>query len=122
MTRTRSLICTAYTVLFLALCAVALRDKACWFALPVLAVQVLVYALMPSRTMLSFSASHLPALSMLLLLKTGNPVWLWVLLALSAVLVGLRLLTRLPQPRSTTDLWVGSLLLAEVLAVVVTIL
>lgn len=112
----------AYSLVFLALCAFSLRGKGFALAFAVIGVQALVFAIMPSRSIISYSFSHLPALSMLLLLSTGNQLWLWLVIALSASLASMRLLRRLPQPRPTTDAWVGSLLLAEVLAVTVSIL
>ena len=122
MTRTRSVLTIAYSAVFLALCAFALREKDFYLAFAVLGVQAMVFALMPRRSLIAYAASHLPAVAMLLLLCTGRVCWLWVLLALSAMPAGLRLLRRQPEIRPTTDIWVGTLILAEVLAVTLTIL
>lgn len=122
MTKARSLVTIAYSAVFLALCASVLREKGFYLAFAVLGVQALVFALMPRHSFIAYASSHLPAVAMLLLLCTGRICWLWALLALSAILAGLRLLKRQPEIRPKTDIWVGTLILAEVLAVTLTIL
>ena len=122
MDRTGKIICISFTVVFVALAAVILRGRGSTYALIPFAVQVITYASMPRRSMLSFSLSHLPAIAILLWLLDKGLVWLIVAAACMLALASLRFFKRLPDSRPTTDRWLGSLILAEVLAVMIVLL
>jgi len=119
MGKKHTLTCASFSLLFLTLSAVLLKDRhtlLCFLAFTDLAV---TFALMPRRTVISFSLSMLAATFLLMYLRGSSISWLVLSLALTAASAVMRLLKKLPDYRPTTDMWVGTLILLETAATLI---
>ena len=110
---TKNLICTAYALVFLGLSAWCLHD-AIYFALVASVWQAVLYALLGKRTFITFGASFVPAFLILAAFKAESPACGIAAAVCSAALIPACRRSRL-DPRPKTELWVGTLILAEVL-------
>lgn len=131
MTKRSYITCTAYAALFFSAVLTVLCLRHTWSgfspaldALAVLALQVLGYALTRRRSMLAFAFSFVPALPLLGFFLTGGIAWLAVSAALLLILAGAYNIRceALPRPRFSTQKWLGALILAEVMLVLIILL
>lgn len=131
MTKSINITCTAYAALFVAASLCALCLKGAWpgispvlGALAIAAIQVSGFLLTRRHSLLSFSFSFLPALTMLAFFLSGAKAWLFVTCALFAALGALYTIrpSMLPKSRFTTQKWLSGLILAEVMLALIIIL
>lgn len=131
MTKSVNITSLAYAALFAAASLAVLSVKGEWTGckpvldtLAVMSVQIIGFALTRRFSLISFAFSFVPALSLLAFFLTGRAVWLWLcgsLLAAVAVIYNFRH-KALPNSRSSTQKWLASLILSEVMLVVVIML
>ena len=131
LTKTINITCAAYLALFASavLAVLCMSDGTALLGpatgtLTVVAVQASGYAVTRRRSLLSFSFSFIPALCGLAFLITGSTPWLWAcvfLLAVMAFAYNIRH-DALPSSRFSTQKWMASLVLAEVMLVLIILL
>lgn len=131
MTKSISITCTAYAALFAAASLCALCLKGTWpglspvlGALVVVVVQIVGFLLTRRHSLLSFSFSFVPALTMLAFFLTGAKAWLFVSCALFVCFEALYAIrpSALPKSRFSTQKWLSGLILAEVMLVLIIVL